>query len=707
MTDTQRFRTRPVQNELPTNEPRTFRTRPVSRPIQSDVGVAARALGKGVTSIADLPQLIGEIGLNPNYGGAQLARRAINGLRGKPTEELPTVSLGTPVTNIAREAIKNKTGFDLEPRPEGPWQETLAHAAELGGGVIGLNAPSAIAKGGANILNNLFRGVKTGAAIGGVSGAAQAYGGANPLAADLTTAAILPFGTAAAGSGYKAGKNILSRLTKQGQQETANKVAGELLTDVVGKKNIPQVLKNLDEVTPFGTSLTTAELAQNPGLSRIHRAKSPNLDRIAEKNAANDSIIRREISKLGETGLEPEILGTKIRKPIFSNLQKAERKRNEATKPLYENLRKSKEGVKLDPIRKFLNEEKKFAKGENAKALDFIEKGLKRNIGGEGPSYLSSKDLKELGAYINPTVGELDALATAVGDKISAAHKANKPGLKRLYSDAKKALEETIKGSNLGLKHRKEYAKFSEPISKITESNLLNKLVKRDKYNKDFVTAPDLIPDQVVKASLKDTRALVNQVKDDKNALKTIRGAYADKFINNIELSGQNAKGNYSLSHDKIRKFLKNNEAKLNAVFDPTQLKVLREIEDISKRRNFVGTAGRALGSNTQSETTLLEALSSKAGSKLLEHSVANNIPGGKALVSISKATKDYYLGNKADLLQKVLEEALIDPKKAKTLLMPVKDVKPSDFKSIFKSSYKPLSPLVAALTPNQKKGEE
>ena len=216
---------------------------------------------------------------------------------------------------------------------------------------------------------------------------------------------------------------------------------------------------------------------------------------------------------------------------------------------------------------------------------------------------------------------------------------------------------------------RSTYAQLSKPISAIEKEPLLSKFVKKDNFGQEFLLSPEKIPDMILGGSLNNTKALMNQIGRDPKTLNVVRGGVVNKLLNSSELSS----GEKALSYDKMNKFLKKNKAKLNLLFDSDQVKVFEDVNEILKKRNMVATLGRAAGSNTQSETTLLNSLFDTTGNKLLRDTAAYAIPGGGIVYD---TIKDFVKNSKKAASKELLEKALLDPETAKLLLTPTKNIK-------------------------------
>lgn len=162
---------------------------------------------KGLGYAADLPNLAAQGLEGLARGGAEAQRRQFESM-GYPgsdieTPEVDVLSSNIPTSEDAREFLREKTGIDLEPRPDTGAKRIAMHAAELAApsglfGMLGRGAKAAQALGAA----------RSGAGIGATSGLLQ-EGGVNPLVADIGSAVAAPYTAAKLNP-----QNILSAFQK-------------------------------------------------------------------------------------------------------------------------------------------------------------------------------------------------------------------------------------------------------------------------------------------------------------------------------------------------------------------------------------------------------------------------------------------------------------------------------------------------------------
>lgn len=640
---------------------------------------------QGLTSIPDLPANLLHLA---ERGG----RKTLGFLRkqaGKPNN----IDMGSENDYFSPENVDrpskwlnagaNKLGIDLTPRPTTATQRIASNAAEFAGGV----GPFGLASKGSKALS-VANQVGTGTLIGGASGALQ-EGGVNPLVADLFSIFALPTGSRAISNTKKVTGNLLNNFTKAGQEQKIRSAAGDILKDKVGEKNIGKVLDNLNAPTPFNANLTTAERANNTGISSLHRALAPNFPAIAEKEALTENILRKELNQLSpQRGLEPSQQGEYIRNYLNKELQNRISTRSNIYDPLHEKVNLLRQEVDLPKFEKYLQEEGQFSKGDIAKAFNYLENVVKSKSVPKGEPKLSiggketfdfknlspeiqKKLKKELEAGNKPIPPELSAAVKAINSKLTKAKKAGDEEVAKVLAGGKANLLEDMLVIPEERIARNAYAQESKKVDAIKKQPLLGKIVKKDIYKNDFLVSPEKIPGMILRGSLNDTKALISEIGVDNKTLNIIRGSVVDKLINSSELSAVNAAGQSNISYTKFDNFLKKNKEKLKYIFNEDQIKVLDGVRDVLKRRNMVATMGRGVGSNTQSQTTLLEGLTNPI-KKSLTNKIASKIPGGRYLTPLFEMTKKY---EKQQIIS-LLEKALLDPQIAKSLLTPVGSIK-------------------------------
>ncbi len=541
--------------------------------------------------------------------------------------------------------LEDKSGLDLEPHPIGEAQRIASHGAEFAGGF----GPFGLASKGNLALKGIgaAKQAGVGAGIGATSGVAQEMG-ANPLAADMLASVAVP-------SALTKGKNIFSNFTQKGRDNIIKDEAANILRKDIGEGNIPEVVGKLDYTSPIGSRPTTVELAENSGLSHRARTESSSLPDMHQRNALNDSIMRQNITDIApKAGLSEELIGETIRDNLYQNLKKAKKVRSETTKPLYDKVEALTDKITLPQTREYLKGEARYAEGD-----------IKNNIKYITDTLGSDAEILPVQA-VNKRKAVTDRLSDVKGE---SSRRILKNVEQSILDDMSHIPEERIA--------REAYKDLSIPVSAIEDQNLLKKFVEKDKKSKNFVLSPEKIPSKILGSSLNDVKALMKQVEGNPETVNSLRSSIIDKLLKSSETSAINAASGKSLEHNlsynKLNNALSKYKPKLDLIFEKEQVELLEHVRDLLKKRNMVATLGRAAGSNTQSQLTLLELTSLPKGADFMN--LVEGVPVlGKPISKMrdrSKAIQDANIKN-------LVGRALVDPQLAKELL-----TKPKNAESI------------------------
>lgn len=701
------FRTRPAkyaslasQEAAPITQPKQTTQEPEG---DSWASFLPKAGLKAVTNIADLPSGIENLAAaSMNYSPVNLLSKYFGGpsLAYKPM---------LPTTSDARAKIKEYTGVDLEPKPSSAAQRITGNILDFAvpGGMFAkaATAPTTLGK----VLNTAKPIVGAGA-IGAGSGALQEMG-VNPLVADIG-ASFTPYGAKKAMQGIS--KPIKYLLP------TAEETARKSFQRQVGQKNIPQVLKNLDKKFPFGAPVTTAELVDNVGIAKMYQAMSPNIDDISYKHKITDEILKGKIDNLSTMrNHDPYNLGEIIRDGIENKYQNARKKRIFNAKPLYDKLLASThKTLPLSSLKSYLKQEKTKHVGPLREELDVISSWanpLKKNRASPTKDQqnivdeITNIDQKIQEYYKSPAITsvlkeEKDALQQKLlSSEVQKAKKKelNYPQVDSLLQNLENA-RSTRKKSGAGksanqyalaktqvykdiirnkdpdvTKARNVYREYSRPVSAIDTNSLLKKFVeKKTKTNPhneqeitNFVLSPERVPKKILDSSIDETKALMKQIDKNPEMLNAVRSSFIQDLV---------PKSDTKLSYKEIDDFLTRHKGKLPEVFDNNQIQVLNDAKDILKARNNAENMGRAIGSNTQSEITLLAELATTPISAFGKQ-VAKILPFGTRISPMLSGGYNAVMRAQKQNVHEILKEALADPEKAKLLLMPTKDIKSAD----------------------------
>jgi len=645
------------QQELSPNVDRWEKYKVV--PAQSNLELLAKSAANGVVSLADLPQTALSV-----VEWLQNNAQRVKSPTGEPIQESNFFSELPLASSKIKGALKDYAGLDIEPKPKGSGQRVLSHAGDFAGGagIFGMFAKAKKLKEAAKLAGG-------GAGVGTISGELQEEG-VNPLLADLGTAVVSPFAVAS-------GKNLLNKFSATHKQNIAKGKVANALKEQIGDENLPAVIANIDnykkQTLPIDLQLTTAEIAQDPGLSKLYRTQS-NSPALSNTNAQNDANLLAAIEGMGETGLAESVRGEAVRAPFVDKYDKVRAERSEVTKPLYDKLKALEEGINPITARELLAKELEVASPGNAAAL----KRYSTHLGEEGAT------LRPI--QIENTIQEL-------GDKVNAYARTGENNAARRYREIKDAYEADLATSPVGLNHREEYRKLSQPINEIETSSLLNNFVKKNKdVNKaeGFVVSSEKIPSLILNADLANTRLLVNKAKGDKELFDLVKGTYIDKLLETTRL----ASGNFS--YDKANKFLNNkyNKEKLQVIFNGEERKKLDQFLDTLERRSKLDSMGKVSGSDTHQKLKVEEDLKqSLAGLGKMAGTAALNATGmggiGSTLLNMGRNRINAASSRRYNA---VLEDALVNPEYFSELMS-----QPQAIKS-FKDFYSPTIPLYAPI---------
>lgn len=700
---------------------------PVQKPTEdSTLALMGKSFGSGVLSNLDIPQTVAtfveKYGLNPEYGLYGQGRKAVNYLRGKPHVPLngPTLVQSLP-ENIAsgniKAGLKEGLGLDLTPKPTTSAQRVLSHIGEFAGGMgpFGLLNKG---KGIVNVAKGFGKSANTGAVIGGISGGLQ-EAGVNPLAADIGTSLAVPMVTAA-------NKNLLNKFSKEHRETKLNQKVANALKNQIGNENVPDVLKNIKEYKsdrnkPLKLKLTTPELAQNVGLSRLYRTQT-NSELLPAKYRENDKILRETLENLGTTGLEESAKGEAIRTPFFKNFNKNKERRARLTKSLYDQLESIQEGIATPESRKILEKELSVSSPSNKGSLIKYLKGLNRNeidsLSAEKAQALQNTlknidiDYKDLNQSAKeqiktPLLQELNQLESAIlprpiqientiqelGDKVNALSKAGEMNAARKYGGIKEAYETDLRKNPIGLKHREEYKRLSKPINEIEKSSLLNNFIKQNtdvKQLEGYVLPSEKIPTSIINADIPNTKLLMQKVSGDKETLALVKGVYMDELLKRATLSS----GNFS--YDKANKFLnsKYNKEKIALVFNKDERKKIDHFLDTLDRRAKVETMGKVSGSDTHQKFKVENEFNNSLGviSNLMEKWAVNTSGTGKIGSTFLDSTKNVLNRLRNNKYNSLLEQSLADPNVFENLMQNEHKLK------TFKDFYNPIPALTTGV---------
>lgn len=660
----------------------------IDRPGQVISGIKAveKGLARGAGNIIDFPFALYDLAATGNNWLLDKTKNPI-GIRAPISNFRPGTSLLT--------AFQNKTGYNLMPNKDestaNRWLGTIGEYTTPGGvaGALGKAGNAAIR------ASNAVKGATAGAKLGAVSGALQVMG-MDPLAADITATLGGASVKALGKTGIATTKAAKSALKGTSPQEDAAKI----LRKEIGEENLDNVVAALNNQNiPFNAPVTTAEAAfditkgetPNLGLARLQRAFAPNSDAITHRGIATDDLIRQQLHGVGDPSLAPTNIGDRVRSTVVGNRKALKEQRAKVTKPLYEELYQIQDQEIPKATYNYIDQHyvPPEVTGEVKELFDYFNKNLKRNaskssvkkkkgtvtvqeVRDVAPAHIQAQiDAAIQQSSQAKTPGQLDRFLTGtVKPRLNrySSPSGNNETLLRYTEELKNAIEQDLRNTQ----HRKKYAELSEPINTIEQNPLLKEIITQDQYKKRYSTASDKISDKILDASTESTAELMRQLKGNDKATEAVRSAYIQKLF----------KEKNNLTYSKINKFNHDYREKIPLVFTEDQTEVFKGVEKILHRRHLVQNVGRATGSNTQSETTLLNSLFTKAGSSTL-YNIAKKIPGGGMLYkqAVEKIAKQRELA-----IKDVLGQALADPEFAKMLLQTPNNVNAQQLSAVLKN---------------------
>jgi hypothetical protein len=454
-----------------------------------------------------------------------------------------------------------------------------------------------------------------------------------------------------------------------------------------GGNNLNNIL-NFDEKAKRLVTPTTAELAQNTGISNIHNAIIGNSPSISQKMIKNDSILREHLEKIGKgLNLDEHELSEIVRGVIQKNLTKATKRRKKITDPLYEALEKDNTRVEPKAFKQTLDLTTKSQIGDTRKKLtklkdvlpdankDLITR-LEKKLAALGEHSLISlsPEYKSISDRINhikktATPAQIDKMISLVGEKISKLKEnpaANRTLIKK-YNEIKLALEADLKNTAKGNLARSEFRKLSADVNKIENNKLLSKFTKKDKYG-DYLHEPDKLLSTVLSSPISQVKAYKQQIKGTP-AEKATSAFIRKKYLG----AADEGLPTYASS----RNWLKTYGVKAKELLTPEDYQKIIDNRVYLSNRNKVQTAGKVVNSTTTEKTKMLKNIGEYLGeeygqglfSKIAAYGSKKIIP--YAGTTISDSIKAATI--KRNIAYDILEEAMTDPAVAKRLLQSLK----------------------------------
>ena len=535
------FRTRPAryasltsQDAVPITQPKQTTQEPEG---DSWPALLAKSAAKGLT---DMAGFFGNFQKSPQ--ATPETQKIIDQYKDRlSSQDRQLLDSRMPTSPEITNYFTDKTGYDFTPRPSNAAQRIVGNAVEFG---VGSLMPVTKVQG----IAPLMKQAGVGAGIGAASGSAQEMG-VNPLVADIG-ASLTPYGAKKAMQGIS--KPIKYLLP------TAEETARKSFQRQVGQENIPQVLENLDKKFPFDAPATTAELADNVGIAKMHQAMSPNTPAIYQKQAMADNILQGEINNLSTMNdFAPYNLGEIIRDRLDNKLQNAKAVRSQNADALGKKIDALTQPVSTENTINFLKERSKFAKGLVKKEINYVKSLLKSNNSYSKKNTSLIKDInnklieyKNSPAIVAALKAEKDKLKQNLlpGDLRGAERAINKKLRKpqdvddlEVLIEAKNQIKSDLEKSGIPevAEFNKAYARDSKPVSAIETNSLLSKFTnKKNRKNQfsekeisDFVLSPERVPKKILDSSIDETKALMKQIDKNPEMLNAVRSSFIQDLV--------------------------------------------------------------------------------------------------------------------------------------------------------------------------------
>jgi hypothetical protein len=449
------------------------------------------------------------------------------------------------------------------------------------------------------------------------------------LAAPLGVAAIEGIGKSAIGSVKNlfstpaAEKIVMNKINQAGINLEAlpKDVQKSLVTDVqaamkTGKDLSPDALRRLADykqvgATPMGSSLTLkpADITRDRNLAKMSaNSKDPAAQQLANLQRDNDIKLISGLNTLGaETADDAMTAGNKL----ISYLNVKDEATKKVINTYYSQARETTgRSAKLDPSA-FTNQ-----------ANNMLDEAL---LGGKLPNDVRNI-LNSIAQGKTPlTVDVAEQYKTAIG---TLQRSSTDPAERLALGKVREALDNTplLDGQGKAAidafnKARGAHRTYMNMVDKTPALKAVRDGVEPDKFVNTFILG------QGGKANVADVTALRNSLKDNKEAVTTIKGQIAAYLKS--QATGGKADEVANFSPSNYAKALKNiGDDKLNLFFTPDDIKMLKAIGRVGSYEKFQPTGSAVNNSNTSA------ALFTAMLDKVANSAVIRKIPLGGAIIA-------------------------------------------------------------------------
>lgn len=594
-----------------------------------------------------LPAAVGrQLGLTGRY----IAEGAANtlGIFSDPLTATSNMALGTELKPLgqATSSALDTMGF---PSPETGRERNVGEASKLlagTGGIVGGAAQQA-ARVASPVASNVLTNIATrpglqalGSAGAGFAGGEAREQGASPavqFGATIAGGLGVPLGAAtieSAGKSVASGVRNLFGMSKAGQQaQSAIKNAGitleelpksvqkSLVDDVenavkTGKDLSPDALRRLADykkvgATPMGSSLSLkpADITRDRNLAKMSaNSKDPAAQQLANLQRDNDIKLISGLNTLGAESADDTVTaGNKLIN--YLNVK------DEATKKVINNYysqarETTGRSAKLDPAT--------FTRQAN----DALDDAL---LGGKLPADVRNI-LNSIAQGKTPlTVDVAEQYKTAIG---TLQRSSTDPAERLALGKVREALDNTPllegqgqKAIDAFNKARFAHRNYMTIVDKTPALKAVRDGVEPDKFVNTYILG------QGGKANISDVKALRDSLKDNKEAVNTIKGQIASYLKSQATSGKADEVANFSPS--AYTKALKNiGDDKLNMFFTPEDINMLKAIGRVGSYEKFQPTGSAVNNSNTSA------ALFTAMLDKVANSGVIRKIPLGGAFIA-------------------------------------------------------------------------
>lgn len=529
-------------------------------------------MGNSLLGLTDIPEIAvsGPSRLGPGaILGEERGKRLLGEEKyGQMKQEAQQKQQTPPAVSTKIKEFMRSQGMNTE------GAEAQGYIDRIGGEILKFMAPAAVLGPAAGLES-----AATAGAMGAGSGLLQEAGVPEHIA-DIT-AVLTPAGVKGAQYATKGAYNKIN------PRIAGERAATQRFAEVAGEQNIPEMIQRVEqyEATPSltGYKPMTQEIVETPGVSQIHRgfkgqpapigaegmaprieanraAVKESLEGLSGKEALSPEATRESVEALNTRHIEnlereigpkhtAESAGEKIRPAIESEGFKRVKERSAKTKPEYEQLHHIEERARPESALSYIEEESK-RHSDNGKLRGVLDhaKGL---LEGEGTSFI------EKGGKQVKMPHKIGVLESSIGELSDMAREAKKAGRFK-EANILKSIESKVYDDLEGIrpdikKIRANYREASKPVNELYDSPLFKSVLKKNKYETDYIMGASKIPKKIIntsEGSLDHAKEFKKIVGHDKDAMEGMRG-YINSNILKEAISDEGI-----LDLNKARKFI-------------------------------------------------------------------------------------------------------------------------------------------------------